>query len=67
MVLVYVGSIITSYGLLWFRSTRKEGYGSEGQWFHVTDCKMNYTNEECADMHLIIGEARGNSAEADRF
>jgi hypothetical protein len=40
---------------------------SEGEWFHVTACEMNYTNEEYADMHLILGEARGNSAEAQRL
>jgi hypothetical protein len=28
---------------------------------------MNYTNEECADMLVILAEARGNSAEADRL
>jgi hypothetical protein len=26
---------------------------------------MNYTNDEYADIHLILGEARGNSSEAE--
>jgi hypothetical protein len=34
---------------------------------HVTGCEMNYTNEEYADMHLILGEACGNSVKAERF
>jgi hypothetical protein len=42
-------------------------YVSEGEWFHVTACKMNYTNQEYADMHLILGEVRGNSDEAQRL
>jgi hypothetical protein len=33
----------------------------------VVACKMNYTDEECADMHLVFGEARGNSVEAERL
>jgi hypothetical protein len=28
---------------------------------------MKYTNEEYADMQLILGEARGNSAEVERL
>jgi hypothetical protein len=43
------------------------GYGSEGDLFHVIACKMNHTNEECADMHLILGEVHGNSAVAEAF
>jgi hypothetical protein len=44
----------------------------ESEWFHVTDCKMKYTEQEYADMQLFVGERRGNSAEteqlcADRF
>jgi hypothetical protein len=40
-------------------------YGSDATWFHVVVWKMNYTNEEPADMHLVLGEVRGNSAKAD--
>jgi hypothetical protein len=43
------------------------GYGSEGEWSHVTACKINHTKEECADMYLILGGARGNSAEAEQL
>jgi hypothetical protein len=28
---------------------------------------MNYTNKEYADMHLILGEASGNSSEAENL
>jgi hypothetical protein len=35
--------------------------------FHITACKMNYTNDECADRNVILGEARGNSAEAEQL
>lgn len=33
---------------------RQEG---EGEYFHATARKMNYTNEEYADMHLVLGES----------
>jgi hypothetical protein len=45
-----------AYDPRWF--VPRVGNGSEGQWFHVTACKMNHTNDECADLHLIVGEAR---------
>jgi hypothetical protein len=37
------------------------------EWLHVITYKMNYTNEECADMHLFLGEERGKSTEAERL
>lgn len=43
------------------------GCGSEGERFHVIACKINYTNEECADMHLILGKVRGSPAEVDQL
>jgi hypothetical protein len=35
--------------------------------FHVIDCKMSDTDEKYANMHLILDDARGNSAEAQRL
>jgi hypothetical protein len=76
MILVCVGSILISCGLLYrmpggYSTTRlcvpQFGYGSEIVCFHVIACKINYTNDEQADMHLILGEASGNSAEAEQL
>jgi hypothetical protein len=43
------------------------GYGSEEEWFHVTAWKMNCTDEEYADTHLILGKACGKSDVAERL
>jgi hypothetical protein len=51
----------------WSDAICTSGYVSEGEWFHVISCEMNYINEECADMHLILDEARENSTEAERL
>jgi hypothetical protein len=41
-------------------------YGSEGVISYNT-YRINYINDEYADTHLIHGEARGNSTEAEQF
>jgi hypothetical protein len=43
------------------------GYGSEREWLHIIACRMNYANEECADMHINLVEARRNSAKGSRL
>jgi hypothetical protein len=41
--------------------------GIVGEWFHVTGFTVNYTNKECTDMHLTLGEHSRNSAEAEQL
>lgn len=69
---VCVGIIVISYDFgrrkgrkcvwpRWFVPPFRWGRGKE--WLHISAFRMKNTNEGCANVHLIPGEARGNLAE----